>query len=248
MGHRILPVEIWGIIFGFATACPEEWEFSTRERYGAFRKDLLRPNDTINRWEDALKTRRSLITVSRFFNQLAIPLLYQSFFAVESGQVSLFTLALQTRPALGEYIKRLSLSAHLEQDIIPDHPLILRLCPNIVFYDAALYRPGLKPASSLRSLELLYSSEFNNELTEPTFPHLLANILQATPQLEHLGLYQLPYRIKATNRQPFVSTRLESLRSSFARRFDTHRPSSLDNPNNTAVLFLDPSSTRGPAP
>ena len=32
MGHRILPVEIWGIIFEFATACPEEWESGTRER------------------------------------------------------------------------------------------------------------------------------------------------------------------------------------------------------------------------
>jgi len=213
MGHRILPVEIWKMIFEFATACPEEWEFNTWERYGVFQKDLSGLNNTIRRWKCALKTRHSLVAVSWFFNQLTTPLLYQSFFAIGSRQVSLFRFALETRPAFGNHIKRLSLSAHLEQHIIADYPVIQRFCPNIVFYDAALRRPGLKPAPSLRSLELLYSPRFNQSLTAHAFLHLLTGMLQTIPQLEHLGLHHLPVRIKVTNSQPFVSIRLESLRT-----------------------------------
>ena len=213
MGHRILPVEIWKMIFEFATACPEEWEFSTWERYGVFQQDLSGSNNTTMRWKGALKTRHSLVVVSWFFNQLTIPLLYQSFFAIGSRQVSLFRSALETRPAFGDHIKRLSLSAHLEQHMTTDYPLILRFCPNIVFYDAALRRSCLKPAPSLRSLELFYSPRFNQSLTAHVFLHLLTTILQTIPQLEHLGLHHLPVRIQVTNSQPFVSIRLESLRT-----------------------------------
>jgi len=213
MRHRLLPVEIWGIIFGFATACPEEWEFGTREHYGTFWPEPFGLNITIRRWKDALKTRRSLIAVSRFFNQLTIPLLYQSFFAIQSRQISHFRLALQTRPALGEYIKRLGFFAQPDPYPHTEYLPILRCCPNVVFYNAELRPSGLKPAPSLRSLELIYTPEFDDKPTAPAFLYLLAGILQATPQLEHLGLYHLPVRIKVTNCQPFVSIRLEYLRT-----------------------------------
>ena len=217
MGHRILPVEIWGIIFEFATTCPEEWEFGTRGRRMAMCPTNLRRINTLNRWEDALKTRCSLVVVSRFFNQLTTPLLYQSFFAIWSGQVSRFRSALQTRPALGEYIKRLSLSEDIYQQIITDYPLILPFCPNVVFYDAQLRPSSLRPAPSLRSLELLYTTQFDGL-------YLLAITLQATPQLEYLGLYHLPFRIKPTNSQPFVSIRLEYLRSLHLRADSASTP------------------------
>ena len=216
MGHRILPVEIWGIIFKLATACPEEWEFGTRVRY---RKHSFDPHNTIERWDDALKTRRSLVAVSRFFNQLTIPLLYQSFFAIRSSQISRFKLALQTRPALGEYIKRLGSVAWLKPFPYPEYLPILRCCPNVVFYDAELRPSGLKPAPSLRSLELIYTSEFDDGLIAPAFLYLLAGMLQATPQLENLGLYQLPFQVNITNVQPFASISLKYLRSLHLRAY-----------------------------
>ena len=223
MGQHILPVEIFGMIFEFATACTEEWQFGMWERYRTLWSHPSGLDNTINQWEDAVKTRRSLVAVSRSFNRLTIPLLYQSFFPNTSRQVSLFRSALQTRPTLGEYIKRLSLSLPLQRHIIIDFMPILRFCPNIVFYDAELSPSGLKPAPSLRSLELIYPQGFNDRPMEPMF-HLLASILQATPQLEHLGLYQLPSRGNMTNSQPFVSIRLEYLRSLHLR---IHPPSYL---------------------
>ena len=216
MGHRILPVEIWGIIFNFATACPEEWEFGTRERYWNHSFD---PNNTIERWEDALKTRRSLVAVSRFFNQLTIPLLYQSFFAIRSSQISRFKSALQTRPALGEYMKRLGSITWIKPFPYPEYLPILRCCPNVVFYDAELSPSILKPAQSLRSLELIDTPEFGDGATAPAFLYLLASMLQATPQLENLGLYRLPFQVNITNVQLFASIRLEYLRSLHLRAY-----------------------------
>ena len=129
MGHRILPVEIWGMIFEFSTACPEEWELGTRERYGALFNWLFGPNYTTQQWGGALKTRHSMVAVSRFFNRLTTPLLYQSFFAIQSGQISRFRSTLETRPALGKHIKRLGFLLRL--DMYP-HELylpIIRDCP-----------------------------------------------------------------------------------------------------------------------
>jgi len=213
MGHRILPVEIWGMIFEFSTACPEEWELGTRERYGALFSWSFGPNYTIQQWGGALKTRHSLASVSRFFNRLTTPLLYQSFFAIQSDQISRFRLTLETQPALGKHTKRLGFFLRL--DMYP-HELylpIIRNCPNVTFYDAELHPCGLKLAPSIRSLELVYSSEF----TPPEFLH----ILESTPQLEHLGLYHLPFRIETTTSRPFEFTRLGSLRSFHLRADST---------------------------
>ena len=213
----MLPVKIWGITFEFATACPEEWELGTRERHGALYNSLLGPNYMVQQWGDALKTRRSLVSVSRFFNRLTTPLLYQSVFAIRWGQISRFRSTLQTQPTLGKYIKRLGFFLRL--DTYP-HGLylpIIRDCPNVTFYDAEHHPCGLKLAPSIRSLELVYSSEF----TPPEFPHLLASILQATPQLKHLGFYHLPFPIETTNSRSFVVTRPGSLRSLHLRANST---------------------------
>jgi hypothetical protein len=172
-----------------------------------------RSPNTIDRWEDVLKTRRSLVAISRFFNQLTTPLLYQSFFAITIKQVSRFRSTLQTRPALGGYIKRLGLSPLLKPHVSAYYPYILSFCPNVLFCDTELRLCGVRRPPYLRSLELNVTPEFRDESRDPRFLHLLASILQATPQLEHLGVYWLPYRVKMTNSLLFAAIRLYSLRS-----------------------------------
>jgi len=164
-----------------------------------------RPN-TVDRWEDVLKTRRSLVSVSRFFNQLTIPLLYQSFFIVTGRQVICFRRTLKKRPALGGYIKRLGLSPFLGPHLNSYYPKILCFCPNVLFCDTELRLWDTSTTPSLRSLEL-------NVSRDPEFLHLLARILQATPQLEHLGVYWLPYQVAMTDTQLFAAIILGSLRS-----------------------------------
>jgi len=211
MDQRILPIELWEIIFELATACAEEWEFGHWNRppiFGSahFNSSLFNP--CINSWEDVLKTRRSLAAVSRFFNQLTTPLLYQSFFAITSEQEACFERTLQIRPALGGYVKRLSLSARLE-DGNTHSPRILGFCPNTTFCDTEFNPTGLSlVAPSLRSLEFFFTP-----LVRGGFPDLLAGILQATPQLEHLGVYGLPFRVGQTYSRSLASIRLESLRA-----------------------------------
>ena len=134
--------------------------------------------------------------ISRFFNQLSTPPLYQSFFAITPGQASRFRRTLQTRPALGGYVKRLGLSPQLKPNVNAYHPRILESCPNVHFCDTELRLSDARQPPSLRSLELYATPEFRDESSDPEFLHLLARILQATPQLEHLGVYWLPYRIK----------------------------------------------------
>jgi len=215
MDQRILPIELWEIIFELATACAEEWEFGHRNRlpiFGSvhFNSNLFNP--CINSWEDVLKTRRSLVAVSRFFNQLTTPLLYQSFFAITLEQEACFERTLQIRPALGQYVKRLGLSTQLEP-LEPrgntHSPRILGFCPNTIFCDTKFNPTGLTlVAPSLRSLEIFFSP-----LVMDGFPDLLAGILQATPQLEHLGVYGLPFRVEQTYSRSLASIRLESLRA-----------------------------------
>ena len=209
MGQPSLPIELWEIILESATACAEEWEFGHwhRSKVLCFSSSILNPG--FNPWEKVLKTRRSLVAVSRVFNQLTTPLLYQSFFAITLGQVSRFKRTLQTRRALGGHVKRLSLSAHFESCGNTDSPLILGFCPNAIFFDTELGLSGLSLASpSLRSLEL-----FCSPLVKDKFPYLLAGILQATPQLEHLAVYQLPFLVKKAYNHSLASIRLESLRA-----------------------------------
>ena len=196
MAQHILPIELWLVIFELATTCPEEWEFGGIERSMTF---WGRSPNTMDRWEDVLKTRRSLVAISRFFNQLSTPLLYQSFFAITPGQVSRFRRTLQTRPALGGYVKRLGLSPQLKPNVNAYYPHILESCPNVHFCDTELRLSDARQPSSLHSLELYVTPEFRDESSDPEFLHLVARILQATPQLEHLGVYWLPYRIKLTN-------------------------------------------------
>jgi len=214
MGQYIFPIEIWEPIFEVATSCAEEWEFGRLERSMTF---WGRSPNTITQWEDVLRTRRSLIAVSRLFYQLTTPLLYQSFFAVTSRQVACFRWTLQTRPALGGYVKRLGLFTQLKPSVNAFYPHILTICPNTVFCDTFCDRElslsDLRPSTSLRSLELGVTPEPKNVRRDPAFLHLFARILQVTPQLEHLGLYWLPYGVKMTNSQPFASIRLGSLRS-----------------------------------
>jgi len=211
MDQRILPIELWEIIFELATACAEEWEFGHRNRppiFGSahFNSNLFNP--CINSWEDVLKTRRSLVAVSRFFNQLTTPLLYQSFFAITLEQEACFERTLQVRPALGGYVKRLSLSARLEHGNTHS-PRILGFCPNTTFCDTEFNPTGLSlVAPSLRSLEIFFTPMVRNG-----FPDLLSAILQATPQLEHLGVYGLPFRVEQTYSRSLASIRLESLRA-----------------------------------
>jgi len=200
MDQYVLPIELWEIIFAFATACAEEWEFGRCERY---------PDAVTTQWEIVLKTRRSLVAVSRPFNKLSIPLLYQSFFATTSGKVSCFRRTLKTRPVLGGYVKRVGLSARLESFADAYYPFILGICPNLIFCNTELRAFGSRPAPSLRSLELIVSPE----LKDGSIPHLLVDVLQTIPQLEHLGLYWLPFRTEMTNSLSFSSISVGSLRS-----------------------------------
>jgi len=212
MGRPTLPIELWEIIFELTTACSGEWEFGNWEHSMTISGGRSGSN-TVKRWVNMLKTRRSLVAVSQNFNQLATPLLYQSFFAIRSSQISRFALALQARPSLGGYVKRLSLHVQPPTHESAYYPLILRFCPNIVFYDAELRLSTLRPVPALHSLELV----FTPGQKEPWFPHLLAGFLRATPQLEYLGLYRFPYRIRKPDSQPFASIILASLRSLHVR-------------------------------
>src|SRR5258708_26391167 len=82
-GNMDLPIELWVLIFEVATALPEEWAF------GSWRSHIS-PQTIIRPWKEVLKTRRSLVAVSRSFHQLSIPLLYRSFFASTPRQLSCF--------------------------------------------------------------------------------------------------------------------------------------------------------------
>ena len=210
MDQYILPTELWVVIFEFTTACAEEYEFGRMERSMVF---WGRSPNTIDLWQDVLKTRRTLVTISRFFNQLTSRLLYQSFFAITPTQVSRFRWTLQTQPALGGYVNRLGLLPQLDPYVTNSYPHILGLCPNVLFCDAEVRHPDLRPSPSLRSLELTVTPNPYKETVDPEFLHLLARILQATPQLEHLGIYWLPYRVKTTDTQLFDAITLVSLHS-----------------------------------
>jgi hypothetical protein len=170
-----------------------------------------RSPNTIDRWGDVLMTRRSLVSVSRSFNQLSIPLLYQSFFAITRRQASHFRRTLQTRPALGGYIKRLGFAPLLEPRVTAYYPYILSFCPNVRFCDTELRLCDTRPTPSLRSLELNITQEIRDQSGDPQFLHLLASILQATPQLQHLGVYWLPYRVGMIDGRLFAAIRLDSL-------------------------------------
>ena len=234
MGQYIFPIELWELIFELATACAEEWEFGRMERSMTF---WGRSPNTINRWQDVLKTRRSLATTSWLFNQLTSPLLYQSFFAISSRQVSCFTRTLQARPALGAYVKRLGPSPPLNLHVHLYFPQILGLCPNILFCDTELRLSDLMLPPPLRSLELIVTPELSHERRDAEFLHLLARLLQATPQLEHLGVYWLPYRVEVADIQPFAAITLGSLRS-LHLRICTQRPVSPNGTIITAPLFF----------
>ena len=210
MDQYILPIELWVIIFEFTTACVEEWEFVRMERSMMF---WGRSPNTIDLWQNVLKTRRTLATISRFFNQHTCRLLYQSFFAITPTQVSRFRWTLQTRPALGGYVRRLGILPLLDPDVTDSYPHILSFCPNVLFCDTEVRHCDLRPSPSLRSLELTVTPDPWEEVVDPEFLHLLAKILQATPQLEHLGIYWLPYRVEMADTQLFDATSLVSLRS-----------------------------------
>lgn len=210
MDQYSFPIELWVVIFEFTTACAEEWEFGRMERSMTF---WGRSPNTVDLWRDVLKTRRTLVTISRFFNQLTSRLLYQSFFAITPTQVSRFRWTLQTQPALGRYVKRLGLLPQLDPYVTDSYPHILSFCPNVLFCDAEIRHLDLRPFPSLRSLELTVNSDPRKESVRPEFLHLLAIILQATPQLEHLGIYWLPYRVLTTDAQLFDAITLVSLRS-----------------------------------
>src|SRR5258706_1354630 len=125
-------------------------------------------------------------TYSRYyfsgFQPTISPLLYQSFFAITATQISHSRWPLlQTRPALGGFVKRLGLSPQLDPHVNDSYPHILCCDTELRLSDV-----GLSP--SLHSLELTVTPELCEETVDPEFLHLLASNLQATPQLEHLGI------------------------------------------------------------
>jgi hypothetical protein len=154
-----LPPEVWRIIFRFATDVPGIFDTSFLPALQNSPRSWSEVNDATS-----FRTKFALVRVSRLWNQMSLPLLYEYVFIRNANVLDAFATRLQNRNNEEDYVARAATLAHqlrytkrLEMPAYLDRQeafgremtIILSSCPNLVVLhmdENTLFLPPILPS------------------------------------------------------------------------------------------------------
>jgi hypothetical protein len=201
----LLPRELWGNIFQFATFVHGELDMpSTMIPPGLFAAwDGLQPLA----WQKVLPCRVAIQSVSRLWHSIGMELLYRSFHHRKPAKVRLFARTLRVQPSYGVLVKRLTI--RYTDEVMSAVVSIVQNCPNLLIHstDLRTYPPEMGWHAYLHPTSLRHVDAVVDDIP---LLDLFAALAQC-PNLEVLALHRIKEEAKPSP-GPSRSIPLSSLR------------------------------------